>query len=244
MSATLGAAARERLLARAGERRREAAPEPARAVATPYPLVSFRQGEARWDRHVERDLAPPKRVAVRLVAELDEPRAIASRGLAAARAGARVLVVRDTVSGCLATQEALEEEASRVGAGDRLFQCLASRLPTMPASLGSTERSSTRRSSAPSARFALGGLHRGGDADGWSRASTSTPTSSSATSAPWTCSCAAHRPASPAPGPRAPPRASRPLTSWCWSRPPRSSTASGRAARRRATTVWAPSTRI
>jgi CRISPR-associated endonuclease/helicase Cas3 len=124
MSATLGAAARERLLAPAGRRGSLQIPDLSSAAATPYPLVSFRQGaERRPGIPVASDLARQKRVAVELAAELEEPAGIARRALAAARGGARVLVVRNTVAGCRATQAAVEEVAVGQGEETLLFRC-------------------------------------------------------------------------------------------------------------------------
>ncbi len=117
MSATLGAAARERLLGRGGM-----TPGPAEAVACPYPLVSFHQGGHRREIPVAAGSASQKVVEIGLAAEMDEPQAIAGRALGEARRGARVLVIRNTVLGCMETQGALEALAS---AGDEglLFRC-------------------------------------------------------------------------------------------------------------------------
>jgi CRISPR-associated endonuclease/helicase Cas3 len=123
MSATLGAAARERLLAHAGSRAGAVVPDAAGAVACAYPLVSFRQGDRRLDISVAGDSARQKHVELLLAAEIDEPAAIARRALAAARLGARVLVVRNTVAGCLQTQAALEELAALERNESLLFRC-------------------------------------------------------------------------------------------------------------------------
>jgi CRISPR-associated endonuclease/helicase Cas3 len=122
LSATLGAAARERLLARADERASAVPSAPKAAVACPYPLVSGRQGTRRWQLAVPPDLARGKKVEIELVAEMEAPEQVAQRALAAARAGARVLVLRNTVSGCVTTQLAVEELAS-VGDASLLFRC-------------------------------------------------------------------------------------------------------------------------
>lgn len=123
MSATLGAAARERLLSRAGGRAGLASPPPAEAVACPYPMVSFRQGTRRREIPVPAGSAPQKLVEIVLTAETEEPEAIAGRALGEARRGARVLVIRNTVAGCMETQVALESLASAAGEDGLLFRC-------------------------------------------------------------------------------------------------------------------------
>ncbi len=122
MSATLGAAARERLLAPAGARSREVPPLAA-AVAQPYPLVSFRQGLHGRQVPVPAGGMPPKAVEIELVPEMEDPGAIARRALAAARAGVRVLVLRNTVAGCVETQLAIEALAGSEGEEGYLFRC-------------------------------------------------------------------------------------------------------------------------
>jgi len=54
---------------------------------------------------------------------MDDAMSVAAEALAAARQGARVLVLRNTVRGCLEVQAALEEAARRAGAEALLFQC-------------------------------------------------------------------------------------------------------------------------
>ncbi|HYD68491.1 CRISPR-associated endonuclease Cas3'' [Azospirillum sp.] len=100
LSATLGAAARTRLLGRPAS----ATPPLAEAVAVPYPLLATRAGDG-----------PPiaaggtaKRITIRLADAAAEADSIAAEALAAARRGARVLVIRNTVRGALAVQLALE----------------------------------------------------------------------------------------------------------------------------------------
>ena len=123
MSATLGAAARERLLAPAGRRSGQEPQPVAAAVAQPYPLVSFRQGAHRRRVEVRAGGMPAKAVEIELAAEMEEPDAIARRAFAAARAGARVLVLRNTVAGCVETQLAVEALGGAAGEEEVLFRC-------------------------------------------------------------------------------------------------------------------------
>jgi CRISPR-associated endonuclease/helicase Cas3 len=123
LSATLGAAARERLLARKEERVKSRAPAPAAAVACPYPQVSFRQATKRLDLAVLSSDGAPKQVEVDLVAEMESAEAVAVRALTAARAGARVLVLRNTVAGCVETQIAIEALAGVGEDAALLFRC-------------------------------------------------------------------------------------------------------------------------
>ncbi len=113
MSATLGSHVRQRLelaalpLGRAGEDRQKCSLES--ALATPYPAVHH--GCRTGPRSVTDVGAPglPKALNVALERLADSPQAIVARALAAARAGARVLILRNTVSDAVATQAALEE---------------------------------------------------------------------------------------------------------------------------------------
>lgn len=99
MSATLGAATREKLL------RGVSRPAPLiEAMARPYPLISTSWGAAAEPRPEGRS----KRVAVSLCPRLDDPEAVAAEAVAAADAGARVLILRNTVGAAIATQQAIE----------------------------------------------------------------------------------------------------------------------------------------
>ncbi len=123
MSATLGAAARERLLARRVDRPGFVPPPVVAAVSCPYPLVSFRQGGHRREIAVPTAAGSQKQVEVELASEMEAPEAIARRALSAARGGARVLVIRNTVAGCVATQLALEAFAGAEREESLLFRC-------------------------------------------------------------------------------------------------------------------------
>lgn len=95
LSATLGGEARAAFLD-------QPAPALAAAAQAAYPLISTpgRQVEAAAFR------SKPVRWSVAPIA--GDPEAVARRALAAADAGARVLIIRNTVAGAIATQAALE----------------------------------------------------------------------------------------------------------------------------------------
>ena len=108
MSATLGSVARARWLGR------KRAPAFAEAVAAPYPAVWGRDGSVAHDG----DASPTeKRVAPALVPSMAAE--VATRlAVEAARAGARVLVIRNTVAVAIATFEAVRQ----AGAEDLLLE--------------------------------------------------------------------------------------------------------------------------
>ncbi len=99
MSATLGARARHRLLSGDPEH----APVLDEAMAAPYPAVSTSLGMtlAGENNH-------PKDVAITAEPHMQDFSAVAARALEAVRAGAKVLVVRNTVGYAVQTQQALE----------------------------------------------------------------------------------------------------------------------------------------
>ena len=107
MSATLGSAARDWLLDPAAPEVMHAAP--AEAVAAPYPAVWTTQGNlVAGADPVQR---PQKRVEISLEPNWADPTGVMERAVAAARQGARVLVIRNTVGDVVATQLALEAVA-------------------------------------------------------------------------------------------------------------------------------------
>jgi CRISPR-associated endonuclease/helicase Cas3 len=121
MSATLGSVARTAYLDGGA-----APPELGQALGVAYPCLSLAHGSTV--QHVplagsERS----KRVRLQPQTILEDPAALAAMALAAARAGAAVLVVRNTVGGAIAAQEALEARIAADGgrAEDRalLFRC-------------------------------------------------------------------------------------------------------------------------
>lgn len=121
LSATLGAAARTRYLD-AGQPRPHPLPTLDQAIATPYPALSTRlQGGAmRLDavagnpRHRE--------VGWQTLPLIEQPARIAQLALEAARQGARVLVVRNTVPAAIGTLQALEALCTGDGDAALLFR--------------------------------------------------------------------------------------------------------------------------
>ena len=108
LSATLQDTARRRLLAAASARvNPQENADLTTALAVPYPLVSWQTSGGPACAAIERT-GNGKEVSVGLSAVMLDPEAIALRALEAARADARVLVIRNTVRGALAVQEALE----------------------------------------------------------------------------------------------------------------------------------------
>ncbi len=100
LSATLGAEARTRLLGQPDD----ALPSLVEAEALPYPAIStsVRPAPRRHD-----GARVSKTVALTLDARIDAPGGIAAEALAAARAGAKVLVVRNLHRDAVSTAEAL-----------------------------------------------------------------------------------------------------------------------------------------
>ncbi|WP_375429084.1 hypothetical protein [uncultured Sphingomonas sp.] len=80
-------------------------PTLAEARATPYPALS---GRAAPPRRASSDKTSGKRVRIEIAGSIDNPDTIAARAVAAARAGASVLVVRNSVGGAVATAQAVE----------------------------------------------------------------------------------------------------------------------------------------
>jgi CRISPR-associated endonuclease/helicase Cas3 len=117
LSATLGAVARTRYLS-IGGRRPDAVPPLAQAQALPYPAIGHRaaSGPALLPVH-----GNPRHKAVHWETwdQIDVPEAIAARAVEAAAAGARVLVVRNTVPAAIATLQAVEALAAA-----RCLDCL------------------------------------------------------------------------------------------------------------------------
>jgi CRISPR-associated endonuclease/helicase Cas3 len=110
MSATLGSSSRRRLLAAAGLD----APrlDLVEACRVPYPLVI--QGNRPTGHVSEHETQPSghrKDVAVELAAKSHAPEQVAAAAWHAAVAGAHVIVIRNLVRDCIATQQALEHTA-------------------------------------------------------------------------------------------------------------------------------------
>lgn len=124
MSATLGSSARTQLLSAMDRRRPLKAPNFNEAVDVPYPLVTIRNGPNTIRIEPNKIDTAPKRVVAQQQPWADEPMQIALTAIDAAAAGARVLVVRNTVSDCVATQAAAEAIARERGHQNLLFQCV------------------------------------------------------------------------------------------------------------------------
>lgn len=110
MSATLGASTRSRLLGLNNKASRLSLEQ---ALAAPYPMLSTwsaSQDHALLERAIEHE-GPQRNIEVQLHNTMQDASSVAQRALAAARRGARVLVIRNTVQACLTTQVALEELA-------------------------------------------------------------------------------------------------------------------------------------
>lgn len=118
LSATLGGEARARLMAGGA---RVTMPTLADAEATPYPLVSHR-GDGAQALPVKSE-GPGRDVHVTAHAWLEDPSALAKAAFSAALRGAKVLIIRNTVTNCVATQQAVEREASLHARHDLLFRC-------------------------------------------------------------------------------------------------------------------------
>ena len=121
LSATLGGAARAHLLAEKDrDRRQDRAPSFADAVAAPYPAVSHRPVGREVEVLGLQTDQREKAVDITLEPWMADAEQVAREALAAARAGGKVLVIRNTVKDCIATQESLE----RLADGDPvLFRC-------------------------------------------------------------------------------------------------------------------------
>jgi CRISPR-associated endonuclease/helicase Cas3 len=113
MSATLGAEAKHRLLQAASGTFE--LPPLAEASLVPYPLIRTASGLLAVETE-----GPGKTIRVDLEAWQDRPETLVQAALRAAQAGARVLVLRNTVRACLQTQLALENLAP---GSDLLFRC-------------------------------------------------------------------------------------------------------------------------
>jgi CRISPR-associated endonuclease/helicase Cas3 len=119
LSATLGSRAAADLLSSPQHLLRKLPPR-AEAEARAYPLLTTAAG-GRVEREALTSQSPPKTVAVELTPIADDFAAVARRALEVARDGARVLIVRNTVSDCIATQLELERIAAELDATNLLF---------------------------------------------------------------------------------------------------------------------------
>ena len=122
MSATLGAAARHRWLRNGGGGGGDA-PSLVEAIGAPYPAVSTGGGMADAGENDRR-----KDVSIRAEPTMRDFGTVAWRALEAAQAGAKVLVVRNTVDYAIRTHLALEEAA---GPGDAGLLFVVNDTPTL-----------------------------------------------------------------------------------------------------------------
>lgn len=119
MSATLGAEVRSRLICGSSN---PVASSLAEATQAPYPLLVQR---STADEHIKLPVAQGgcgKEVAFSLQAIMDSPDVVARLGLDAAKHGARVLILRNTVAACMETQLAVESLATQLGLNPLLFR--------------------------------------------------------------------------------------------------------------------------
>lgn len=123
MSATLGVAARSRLLAQPGARGRLALPPVETAAKHAYPLISFRQEGSPVEELRVPEVGSGRGISMALVPAMESAEFIARQALDAAAAGARLLVVRNTVRGCQDVQIELERVAESERIEHTLFRC-------------------------------------------------------------------------------------------------------------------------
>jgi CRISPR-associated endonuclease/helicase Cas3 len=108
MSATLGTHVRSRLERAALGPHGSASPSLSQSLDVPYPAVHHASRGASPCLHPVGEPGTPKAVRVDVECLADDPGEVAAMALQAARAGARVLVLRNTVSDAIATQVELE----------------------------------------------------------------------------------------------------------------------------------------
>ena len=104
MSATLGAAARSKFTNRGS---RSSPPAPRDAEDVPYPALTLVPADGLPETHEITTSGPTKSVSMSAVSILGDPDSIARTAAASARNGARVLVIRNTVSSAQAVFGAL-----------------------------------------------------------------------------------------------------------------------------------------
>ena len=125
MSATLGSTAREKWLAPGLRRADGPGPSLDDAIDRPYPAVSI---PSSAQPIYAGDNDRPKTVAIEPTPAMSDFGAVSQRALTAARVGAKVLVVRNTVDYAVKTQLAVEEAAGE-SEGQLLFT--AGDVPTL-----------------------------------------------------------------------------------------------------------------
>ena len=111
MSATLGATARLAFTERGRSDQEE--PDPESAASDPYPALTLAENGRHRIQAIEQT-GVLKRVAMDALPWLSDPSQVAAAAVAAAHAGAKVLVIRNTV----ATAQAVLEHVTEAGDGD------------------------------------------------------------------------------------------------------------------------------
>jgi len=112
MSATLGAEVRDHLLV---ETAGTAVSSLDVAIQAPYPSIVQHSNVSKKITVPVTRVGLGKNVEVVLRAMMDSPESVAEMGLSAANKGAKVLILRNTVAACLATQGTLEVQACQQG---------------------------------------------------------------------------------------------------------------------------------
>ncbi len=119
MSATLGSAARSRWLAATSASAVNTPPVLDDAIETPYPAVTTLTGEPTV---AVKENGREKTVRVEAISDMGDCTQVTQRALYAARAGAKVLVVRNTVQYAIDTQRTLEAVTTQ-DESDLLYTC-------------------------------------------------------------------------------------------------------------------------
>lgn len=119
LSATLESVRRDQLLASATQRK-HLRRTPEEAAADPYPALTAANGTMTAIDGPGAD----KAIQIAVQPWITDTAAITAAAVDAARRGARVLVIRNTVRGCMELQESLEREGADVG-----FRCNGSLAP-------------------------------------------------------------------------------------------------------------------
>ena len=119
MSATLGCAARARWLSEKSSSAANTPPSLNDAIGTPYPAVSTRTGKTTIAVNGN---GREKTARVEALSDMGDFTQVAQRALHAARAGAKVLVVRNTVQYAIDTQQTVEATATP-DERDLLYTC-------------------------------------------------------------------------------------------------------------------------
>lgn len=100
------------------------------AIQTPYPLVTTYTSHVVMYAATQVEQEPEqKHIHISLASIITDPQQIAQRALDAASTGAKVIILRNTVSDCVATQRALERLAEEQQKRHLLFTCAGKPAP-------------------------------------------------------------------------------------------------------------------